>query len=187
MNINFKSQLLIQFAADPDTLKTLTTLLRIAIPPHCTRDGSGVPNLSLGSHCLACVQSVLEKGRGMHEYALQACNAQLARCLLQFLKWDHTASSRSSSCTTTTTTTENYALMGDLAEDGKISLRVYSVSIIRMLLENEHSASHTQSVVTEQFAQVWSAYKEQSLDLFVTETERRRLLLGDVVANFLTN
>ena len=78
-------------------------------------------------------------------------------------------------------------MMGDLAEDGKISLRVYSVSIIRMLLENEHSASHTQSVVTEQFAQVWSAYKEQSLDLFVTETERRRLLLGDVVANFLTN
>lgn len=120
----------------------------------------------------------------MHEFALQACNAQLARCLLQFLEWDHAASSGSSS---SITTAENYASMGDLAEDGKISLRVYSVSIVRMLLENEHSASYTQNVVSEQFAQVWAAYKEQSLDLFVTETERRRLLLGDVVAKFLTN
>lgn len=37
------------------------------------------------------------------------------------------------------------------------------------------------------FASVWNLYKEQSLDLFVTEKERRRLLLGDVVAKFLTN
>ena len=91
--------------------------------------------------------------------------------------------------TTSSTTT-------GLAENGKVSLRVYSVSVIKLLLHNEQvianheetsATLHTQQVIQQQVTSVWAAYKEQALDLFVTETERRRLMLGDVVAQFLTN
>lgn len=94
---------------------------------------------------------------------------------------------------------ENYASShhSGLAEDGKISLRVYSVSVVKMLLSNEYSMASTNAIIGGnsgglggggvRFASVWNLYKEQSLDLFVTEKERRRLLLGDVVAKFLTN
>jgi len=175
----------LQFAADPDTLITLTTLMRIAIPPHCNRHGSGIADLALGSHCLACIKAVLEKGYGMEEFARQAATARLALCLLEFLEWDDNGAPPSDA------SSENYANKSSgLAEDGKVSLRVYSVSVVKMLLRAEHSAVATRAVVNDsggRFAAVWSKYKEQSLDLFVSETERRRLLLGDVVAKFLTN
>jgi hypothetical protein len=184
-----------QFATDPDTLSMLTTLMRTAVPPHCFTEGSGVADLALGSHCLACIKVVLEKGQEhREEFVAQAKHAELARCLLQFLEWDHTstgtgASSGENYTNRATTTT-------GLAENGKVSLRVYSVSVIKLLLHNEQvianheetsATLHTQQVIQQQFTSVWAAYKEQSLDLFVTETERRRLMLGDVVAQFLTN
>jgi hypothetical protein len=173
-----------QFATDPDTLKTLTSLMRKAVPPHCSKEGSGVADLSLGSHCLACIKAVLEKGKDLEDFAVQARDSQLASCLLQFLEWDHTSSSGRN----VSSSSEDYTNINNgLAEDGKVSLRVYSVSVIKMLLQNDHSVMFTQRVISEHFTNIWAVYKEQSLDLFVTETERRRLLLGDVVANFLTN
>ena len=187
-----------QFATDPDTLTMLTTLMRTAVPPHCSTEGSGVADLALGSHCLACIKVVLEKGQEhREEFVAQAKHAGLARCLLQFLEWDHTChTSTGSGASSGENYTSRATTTTGLAENGKVSLRVYSVSVIKLLLHNEQvianheetsATLHTQQVIQQQFTSVWAAYKEQSLDLFVTETERRRLMLGDVVAQFLTN
>lgn len=162
--------------------------MRTAIPPHCAKEGSGVADLALGSHCLACIKAVLEKGKGIEDFATQARESKLTTCLLQFLEWDHASTGGGSGSNRRSSGEDYTAVRTGLAEDGKVSLRVYSVSVIKMLLHSEQSMMHTRSVVgQQQFASVWGTYREQSLDLFVTETERRRLLLGDVVANFLTN
>jgi hypothetical protein len=53
--------------------------MKIAIPPHCNKEGSGVSDLALGSHCLACIKVVLEKGAGREEFARQAEHSKLGK------------------------------------------------------------------------------------------------------------
>ncbi len=169
--------------------------MRFVLPPHCTEQG--VPaDLSLGSHCLACIQAILEHGGERPDLCEQADRVQLARCLLRFLDWDHSSAAAAAAAGAPVAGHENYGgaaasirgrqAAGDADDGVRISVRVYAVAVVKLLMQGRHTAERTEATVIGQgFGEIWNAFKNQSLDLYVSQAERRRLLLGDVASKFL--
>ena len=122
---------------------------------------------------------------------------QLAQCLLRFLEWDHSSATAAAAAGATAAGRENYgaaagagprqtAGAGDADNSVLISVRVYAVAVVKLLMQGRHTAQQTEATVIGQgFGAIWNAYKDQSLDLYVSQAERRRLLLGDVASKFL--
>jgi hypothetical protein len=125
----------------------------------------------------------------MVEIAEQARDASLAPCLLRFLKWDNERTLAEGGAATVSG--ENYSAIGGGASDNdsqkdRVAVRVYCVAVIKILLSGKHTSVATEAVIiSDGFGPTWAAYKDQSLDLYVSQTERRRLLLGDEVTKFL--
>ena len=139
-----------QFAAHPGTVASLTTLLRSVMPPFCLENGAPTHNLSLASYCLACVQAFLEQGAGMLEIAEQAKDADLARCLLRFLKWDNEKMLAEGG--SAKVSVENYGgadsnTLNNCDEKSRISVRVYSVAVVKILLNGKHSNTATEATI----------------------------------------
>lgn len=145
--------------------------------------------MSMVGYCLACIQALLEKGGDMVEVADQANSVFLARHLLEFLKWDNDQTLADSMATHSTA--ENYSEMksdsrSENEQKHQVAVRVYSVAIIKILLEGKHTQATTEAaILSNDYASTWASYKDQSLELYVSQSERRRLLLGDEVTKFL--
>ena len=125
----------------------------------------------------------------MIEIAGQAHDALLARCLLRFLTWDNEQTLAEGGAVTVSG--ENYSAMSRVADgndtqNNRVAVRVYCVAVIKILLSGKHSSVATEGIIiTDGFGPTWAAYKDQKLDLYVSQSERRRLLLGDEVTKFL--
>ena len=125
----------------------------------------------------------------MIQIAEQAQDADLARCLLRFLKWDNEKMLAEGG--TAGASVENYSgthsnTSNNSDEKSRIAVRVYCVAVVKILLNGKHSNTATEAtIISDGFEPTWAVYKNQSLDLYVSQSERRRLLLGDEVTNFL--
>lgn len=181
--------MLLQFASHTETMKSLTRLLASVMPPHCLQNHNDARNMSMVGYCLACIQALLEKGGDMVEIADQANSVFLARHLLEYLKWDNNQTLSESMGDHSTV--ENYSEMkSDFTSDNgqkyHVAVRVYSVAVIKILLEGKHTKEITETaILSNGYDSIWASYKDQSLELYVSQSERRRLLLGDEVTKFL--
>ncbi len=125
----------------------------------------------------------------MVEISEQVREAFLARCLLRFLKWDNEQTLSEGGAATVSA--ENYGALGETesgsgGQKNRVAVRVYCVAVLKILLSGKHTSVATEAVIiSDGFGQTWAAYKNQSLDLYVSQSERRRLLLGDEVTKFL--
>ena len=171
------------------TLECLTQLLRSVMPPHCLQNPNGIQSMHMSSYCLACIQALLDKGRDMLEIANQAKSAGLAKYLLQFLKWDDDQTL--SEGMATNTRKENYSEMksnsnSEHIQNNQVAVRVYSVAVMKILLDGKYTHEYAEAaIINGSFESIWASYKDQSLELYVSQSERRRLLLGDEVTKFL--